>query len=78
MGPKRAPVGGLVVRQRPLPLRSRVVTTKVQLDINVERLLRNRGRLTAPPATLPCNAHQALKSANSNVYGPRETEIRFW
>jgi hypothetical protein len=52
------------VRQRPLALRSKVVTIKMQLDINVERLLRNHGCLTAPPATLPCNARQALKSAN--------------
>jgi hypothetical protein len=40
------------VRQRPLTLRSKVVTTKMQLDINVERLLLNRGYLTVPAATL--------------------------
>jgi hypothetical protein len=35
--------GRVVVRQRPLALRSKVVTTKMQLDTNVERLLLNRG-----------------------------------
>jgi hypothetical protein len=38
------------VRQRPLTFLSKVVTTEVQLDINVERLLLNRGRANfAPP-----------------------------
>ena len=32
------------MRQRPLTFLSKVVTTEVQLDINVERLLLNRGR----------------------------------
>jgi hypothetical protein len=31
------------VRQRSVALRSKVVTTEMQLDINVERLLLNRG-----------------------------------
>ena len=33
------------MRQRPRTLRSKVVTTKIQLDINVEKLLLNRGCL---------------------------------
>ena len=49
------------MRQRPLTLRSKVVTTKMQLDINVERLLLNRGCLTAPAATLTLHARQASK-----------------
>ena len=44
---KACACGRIVVRQRPLTLRSKVVTTEMQLDINVERLLLNRGRLTA-------------------------------
>ena len=40
------------MRRRSLTLRSKVVTTKMQLDINVERLPLNRGYLTAPAATL--------------------------
>jgi hypothetical protein len=41
-GAKGAP-GRIVVRQRSVALRSKVVTTEMQLDINVERLLLNRG-----------------------------------
>jgi hypothetical protein len=48
-GAKAATVRG--VWQRPLALRSKVVTTKIQLDINVEKLLLNRG-WTVPAATL--------------------------
>jgi hypothetical protein len=44
--------------KRPLTLRAKVVTTKVQLDINVERLLLNRGCLTAP-AALDLATHKA-------------------
>jgi hypothetical protein len=57
MGPKRAPVGGFWRRQRPLTLRSRVVTTKMQLDINVDRLLLNRGCLTAPHRNSDLTTH---------------------
>ena len=49
------------MRQRPL-LRSKVVTTKMQLDINVERLLLNRGCLTAPAATLTLQCPSGVES----------------
>ena len=61
-GAKRAPVGGLCVRQRQLTLRSKVVATKIQLDINVERLLLNRGCLTAPAATLTLQRPSGVES----------------
>ena len=50
------------MRQRPLTLRSKVVTTKMQLDINVERLLLNRGCLTAPAATLTLQCPSGVES----------------
>jgi hypothetical protein len=59
---KACACGRILARQRPLTLRSKVVTTKMQLGINVERLLLNRGCLTAPAATLTLRARQASKS----------------
>jgi hypothetical protein len=48
-GAKACACGRILARQRPLPLRSKVVTTKMQLDINVERLSLKRGFLTPKP-----------------------------
>ena len=65
--------------QRPLTLRSKVVTTKIQLDINVERLLLNRGCLNRASRNSNLATHVIRrKCANSKVYDPRKTEIRFW
>jgi hypothetical protein len=50
------------VRQRPLTLRSKVVTTKMQLDINVDRLLLDRGYLTAPAASLTLQHTSGVQS----------------
>ena len=48
--------------QRQLTLRSKVVATKTQLDINVEGLLLNRGCLTAPAATLTLQRPSGVES----------------
>lgn len=56
------------MRQRPLTLRSKVVTTKIQLNINVERLLLNRGRLTAPAATPTLQRTLSVESARIPRY----------
>jgi hypothetical protein len=56
------------VWQRPLRLRSKVVTTKIQLDINVERLLLNRGCLTAPAATPTLQRTLSVESARIPRY----------
>jgi hypothetical protein len=51
------------VRQRPLTFLSKVVTTEVQLDINVERLLLNRGRANFAPPTTASTGTSAGNSA---------------
>jgi hypothetical protein len=82
---KKAPCGGGVRTghsarlweesdtERPLTLRSKVVTTEMQLDINVERLLLNRGCLTAHSRSSDYTARQASKVGE---FHPRETEVR--
>jgi hypothetical protein len=70
---KKAPCGGGVRTgqsarlweesdaERPLTLRSKVVTTEMQLEINVERLLLNRGCLRAHSCSSDLQRTQASK-----------------
>jgi hypothetical protein len=65
------------VRQRPLSLRSRVVTTKMQLDINVERLLLNSGRSTAPAATLTLQRPPRAEGERNSTSTVRMKPVRW-
>jgi hypothetical protein len=60
------------VRQRPLTLHSKVVTTKMQLNINVEKLSLNHGCLTAAGGTLILQRTSGVSSDRIPTYTIRD------